>query len=209
MSDWVAIATTAGLGVAGLYFGQSIRRRTQAEIEAHVAEERIKSYSALWEIMLVAAPSGGGPLLLDDRRALFTKLTKWYFTAGHGMVLSEDTRGLYLTAKNNLVCPPDKLVPKRLRERLEAERDLGKRDRLHGAASVRQLSLLRTSMRADLLVYSGPWGRRLEGEDRAFLRACGVRQWRRPWRPTLRAAAPGGLTPEALSPEFERVLQGQ
>jgi hypothetical protein len=40
VSDWVDITATLGLGVAGLYFGHSVRRKTQAEIEAHVAERR-------------------------------------------------------------------------------------------------------------------------------------------------------------------------
>ena len=120
MPDYANIAATVGLGVAGLYFGQSLRRKTRAEIEAHVAERRFESYSALWEATLVAAPSGGAALTADARQALHAAFTEWYFTGGHGMVLSEDTRNIYLTAKNNLTCELDALEPAVLRERLEA-----------------------------------------------------------------------------------------
>jgi hypothetical protein len=191
VSDYVNIATTVGLGVAGLYFGQSLRRKTRAEIEAHVAERRLEAYSALWEATLVAAPSGRDALSANERRALHEEFTTWYFTGGHGMVLSEDTRNIYLTAKNNLTCDLEALQPESLRARLKAAPG-SSRDALRGAASVRQLSLLRTSMRADLLVYTGPWGQRLGTEDRHFLAACGVRRWRRPWRPSLRNTAPVG-----------------
>ncbi|HVR13431.1 MAG TPA: hypothetical protein VMS41_06605, partial [Gaiellaceae bacterium] len=42
----------------------------------------------------------------------------------------------------------------------------------------RQLSLLRSAMRADLEVYGKPWGKPLDDLDREFLYACRVAGWR-------------------------------
>lgn len=181
----MSIAVTATLGVSGLYFGQSLRRRTRAEIEAQVAERRVQAYGELWQTTLAAAPSNGRAVTAAERILLHQQMTEWYFTKGNGMVLSEGTRAIYLTAKNNLECDVREVQPKTLRTALAAA-DAQQRDAMLGRAVVRQLSLLRTSMRADLLVYSGPWGRTLDAEDRRFLAACGISRWRRPWRPSLR-----------------------
>ena len=43
--------------------------------------------------------------------ALYDTLTAWYFKGGNGMVLAENTRNIYLTAKQNLICRADKLQP--------------------------------------------------------------------------------------------------
>jgi hypothetical protein len=185
MSDWATIGVTAVLGVSGLYLGQSVRRKTRAEVEAHVAERRLQAYGDLWQRTITAAPSNGKALTEHERSSLYGALTEWYFAQGNGMVLSEDTRAIYLTVKNNLVCPAHDVQPKALRHSIEAA-EPGEADALRGEALVRQLSLMRTSMRADLLVYSGPWGRKLGQDDRRFLAACGISRWHRPWRPTLR-----------------------
>jgi hypothetical protein len=180
---------TAGLGVAGLYVGQSVRRKTRAEIESQVAERRLEAYGALWEKTKDATPmrlrTSRGPLTDKERRALHDELTHWYYSGGYGMVLSEDTRNIYLTVKENLVCALEDLEPESLYESAR-KADPAEQETIRGTASIRQLSLLRTSIRADLLVYTGPWGQKLTKADRLFLKACGVRQWRRPWRPSLR-----------------------
>ena len=106
---------TVGLGVAGLYVGQSVRRKTRAEIESQVAERRLDAYGALWEITKDATPmrlrTRQGPLTNKERRVLHCELTHWYYSGGYGMVLSEDTRNIYLTAKENLVCALEDLQP--------------------------------------------------------------------------------------------------
>ena len=51
-----------------------------------------------------------------------------------------------------------------------------------GKLSVRQLSLLRTRLKADLAVYRRVYDRDLTPEDKAFLRLCGENLLRRPWR---------------------------
>jgi hypothetical protein len=183
VSAWATILVT----IAGLYLAESVRRKTRAEIEAQVAERRLAAYGAVWEktkvVMTMREHAGMGVPTEADRRRLYDELTAWYFQEGNGMVLAEDTRNVYLTAKENLTSPDEKLKPRVLRERILALPP-DAREEARGQASVRQFSLLRTSMRADLLVFTGPWGEPLNAEDRAFLDACGVRRWRRPWRPS-------------------------
>ena len=41
MAEWIGIAVTAVLTLAGLYFGNSLRLKTRAEVEANVAEKRV------------------------------------------------------------------------------------------------------------------------------------------------------------------------
>jgi hypothetical protein len=181
-ATWVPILITA----AGLYLGQSIRRKTRAEIEQQVAGRRLEAYDELWSKTPIAMGGGAALASAAAREKLYAELTAWYYEGGNGMVLSEQTRNVYLAAKANLVCAPDELQPPALADRV-GRLEGADREAERGRASTRQFSLLRTSMRADL-VYTGPWGQRLDREDRQFLRACGVRQWRRPWRPSLAAA---------------------
>jgi hypothetical protein len=176
-SDWAGIATTGVLGAAGLYFANSVRRRTQADLDHAVTEKRFAAYGAMWtELEQAAAMSRGADV---DRDALFDALTRWYYDGGNGMLLTQDARSLYLTAKNNLVCPADEFLPARTRAdvaRSEAER-------LRHV--VRQFSLLRTAMRADIRLYTTPWGSALTDDDVAFLLACGVDIGQEPWRRSL------------------------
>jgi hypothetical protein len=173
-SDWAGIATTGVVGAAGLYFANSVRRRTRADLDHAVTEKRFAAYGAMWTEMEEAAAMSRGQDF--DREALFDKLTRWYYQDGNGMLLTPDARSIYLTAKNNLVCPPEEFLPARARAAI-ANSD-GERRRL----VVRQLSLLRTAMRADIRLYSTPWGSPLTDEDVAFLLACGVDIGCEPWR---------------------------
>jgi hypothetical protein len=88
------------------------------------------------------------------------------------MLLSANTRGIYLTVKTNMICPPSQFVPVALDEAV------GTSDRARSDAVLRQLSLLRSAMRADLEVYGKPWGKPLQPLDREFLYACGVPGYR-------------------------------
>ena len=98
------------------------------------------------------------------------------------MLLSASTRTIYLTAKKNLTCPVDQVKPERLREELEASDRV---DALRGQASMDQLSLLRTSMRADIEIYSGPYDGDLSDDDIDFLVACDVDLCKPPWRDAI------------------------
>jgi hypothetical protein len=198
VSDWASVAVTGGLGLAGLYFANSLKRRARQDLDREVAEKRFEAYGSMWTYMIEASPMNAVELaeafhagsLADagyahgdarkiDRDQLFKDLTKWYYQDGNGMLLSRDARNIYLTAKANLVCAPDKFLP--ARARVAVANDSFERDRL----IVRQLSLLRTAMRGDIAIYTTPWGSALTDEDISFLYACGVDVSRDPWRGSL------------------------
>jgi len=183
MAEWVGIAITA-MGIvitalltgATIYYGSNLRRRTRAEVEARVAEKRLPAYAALWEKTKVASPMRHSPLAPEERTELFNSLTDWYYDCGYGMLLTESTRNIYLKAKTNLTCPPEELVPESLRDRA-AENDAAR-----GWATIDQLSLLRTSMRADVEIFTQPYDEELSPIDVSFLEACNVDLSRPPWR---------------------------
>src|SRR5262249_29500000 len=176
------IVITAVLSAAALYYGNNLRRRTRVEVEARVAEKRFPAYAALWEKTKVASPMRGAPLEPGERSQLFNDLTSWYYDCGQGMLLTEQTRNIYLKAKENLTCPAEQLMPSSLRDRVAAEGDAAR-----GWASIDQLSLLRTSMRADVEIFTQPYDEVLSQEDEAFLEACKVDLSQPPWRDARRA----------------------
>jgi hypothetical protein len=184
MAEWVGIAVTALLSVAALYYGQSLRRRMSAEVAAKVADKRFDAYAALWQEMKIASPMRTTPLTAGERSKLFQDLTDWYYNKGHGMLLTERTRNIYLTAKRNLTCPVEKLEPASFKEQVALEGDTARSSR-----SIRQLSLLRTSMRADVEIYTQPYEEELSPDDIEFLRACKVDLDRPPWRDAIRREA--------------------
>jgi hypothetical protein len=175
------IAITAVLFAAALYFGNNLRRRTRAEVEANVAEKRLPAYAALWERTKIASPMRDTPLTPGERSQLFDDLTDWYYDGGHGMLLTETTRNIHLKAKAKLTCAPEKLVPDSLRDRVAADGDVAR-----GWASIDQLSLLRTSMRADVEIFTEPYDEELSADDVAFLEACNVDLDHAPWRDATR-----------------------
>ena len=93
------------------------------------------------------------------------------------MLLTEQTRNIYLKAKRNLTCPVAKLEPASFREQVALEGEAAR-----SSKSIRQLSLLRTSMRADVEIYTQPYEEELSPDDIEFLRACKVDLDRPPWR---------------------------
>jgi hypothetical protein len=177
MTEWLDIVVTAVLGVAALYYGQSLRRRTRAEIEAQVAEKRFAAYAALWAKTKPASPTRRTLMTEAERGTLFDELTDWYYDCGHGMLLAEQTRNIYLKAKNNLICGVDELEPASLAEKVATGGDPAR-----SSLSVDQLSLLRTSMRGDIQIYTEPYDEDLSPNDIAFLEACNVDLGRPPWR---------------------------
>jgi hypothetical protein len=98
------------------------------------------------------------------------------------MLLARTTREMYLTAKHNLICGPKALKPKGLLEMICPELDEQTR---RGCISIRQLSLLRVQMKADLGIYGYPFVKELAEHERAFLHHCRARRWRQPWIGTL------------------------
>ena len=183
MAEWAGIAVTAVLTIVGLFFANSLRLRTRAEVEKGVAEKRFTAYSALWAYTKIASPMRGSPLREDERACLYTTLTDWYYDDGNGMLLTEQTRNIYLNAKRNLTCPDEELVPETLAEHvLAAQAD---REALRGQASIDQLSLLRTSMRADIRIFTEPYKEALSREDLTFLESCKIDLSQQPWRDAI------------------------
>ena len=167
----------------GLYFAHNFRR----QLALKVVDRRVESYSRLWAIMEVSGPwraeSGRGPMSGEERRELYGKMTRWYFGDGSGMLLMPVTRELYLNAKFNMICPDDEL-------RLDLHRDAlrefvpeesQRREDWRGELSMKQLSLLRAQMRADLQVFGLIYAGGLEPLDKAFLRMANVDLNKPPW----------------------------
>jgi hypothetical protein len=52
-----------------------------------------------------------------------------------------------------------------------------------GGRRMRELSLLRSQMKRDLRIYGRYYFDKIDADDKAFLRACGLKpwRWRRPW----------------------------
>lgn len=175
-SDWAQVVVTALLGLVTAYIGLSIRQKRRQEIAVNVADHRLDAYGALWSKIPLSPElrdlTGAPPLSPTELRSLFDQLTTWYYDNGHGMLLSVDTRSIYLTVKTNLICEPDRFVPVSLTD------DVRVSDDARSEHVTRQLSLLRSAMRADLEVYGKPWGKPLDDLDREFLYACRVAGWR-------------------------------
>jgi hypothetical protein len=175
-SDWVQIAVTAFLGVVTVFVGLSLTLKRRQETAVKVAESRFGAYTALWETIPYSPElrrlKKEPPLTPQQLERLFDKLTDWYYEGGRGMLLGNDARAIYLTVKKNMLCEAPEFVPKSQREAVAGS--AAARSEL----VVRQLSLLRSAMRADLQVYGEPWGKRLDEVDREFLDACGVSLWR-------------------------------
>ncbi len=91
MTEWIGIAVTAVLTLAGLYFGNSLRIKTRTDVEANVAEKRFAAYAALWAQTKTASPMRGVPLTRAERSQLYDQLTDWYYDGGNGMLLTEET----------------------------------------------------------------------------------------------------------------------
>jgi hypothetical protein len=175
-SDWAQVAVTALLGAVTAFLGLSLRQKRRQETAVSVAENRFDAYASLWSqipyspelLELVHAPALGA----GELRAIFDRMTGWYYGKGGGLLLGSGTRSIYLTVKKNLICAPEEFVPRSLGG------ELARRPEGRSALVVRQLSLLRSAMRADLDVYGKPWGSPLEPADREFLYACNVPGWR-------------------------------
>jgi hypothetical protein len=172
-SDWAQVAVTGVIGAVTVFAAFSIHLRRRQEIAVVVAGKRYDAYSALWELIPYSPEKQKlrkeQPLSLEQRTKIFDDMTHWYYCRGHGMMLGNETRELYLTAKKNLICDAAEFVPDSMVQLVSTSDDEWSK------ACVRQLSLLRTAMRADFEVFGKPWGRALDQHDRDFILACGAR----------------------------------
>lgn len=155
--------------IVGLYLTHSLRRQQRLK----VAEQRMASYQELWKLMEVARPTrlepweAAGPLTRAEARGLYVNMTHWYFGTGHGMLLTEPTKKLYLQTKASLG-----------RYAVGSQPD-GERA---GRRAIQELSLLRQQMKLDLDIYGVSYFGKLDTEDEEFLRRAGIdpRGWARP-----------------------------
>lgn len=165
----------------GAYLAYSHRR----QIKMHVAEKRLAAYERLWDKMSFASPVrltkwNAQPLTREECEDLFNSFVAWYYDNGNGMFMDDRTRSVYLCVKDNLICNLKYYKPPSLREKLE-KLSPEEQERARGYLSIRQLSLLRNRMKADLDVYGLPYHIDLNEDDRALLDYCGEDLSSKPW----------------------------
>jgi hypothetical protein len=199
LREWASVIATILLGIVGAYFSYSYGR----QLRLSLASRRLEAYSKLWEATAMADPhrldertglfeTAGAldrSLTESERRALHWMLTTWYYKNGNGMLLTKLTRKVYLNAKHNLVCDDTHLKPDQFRDWLKNTRrtkKLSLTPKERGCFSIRQLSLLHTQMKTDLAIYGPPFTEKLAQHEVEFLRSCGVKLCRKPWREATR-----------------------
>lgn len=176
------------LGLIGFYFTNNYRR----QVKQKAADSRLESYAKLWTLMEPARPvqetdetyykpEKERAFPYNKRKLMHEQFTKWYYENGNGMFLGDSTRQMYLQAKHNLVCPDDKIKPKILYDRNLEGKTAYERKKCRSHLSIRQLSLLRARMRADIEVYGGLYFGNLHDDDKDFLKECNESLWKRPW----------------------------
>jgi hypothetical protein len=184
LGDVVGALVTLVVGFASVFFAYNYRR----QLALRAAERRIDAYGALWTAMHVARPTrkdiNGEVITAAERRELEAQMSLWYFTGGSGMLLTQDTRQMYFANKRNLVCADVNVTPAVARDQILEREGRAAREWARGELAMRQLSLLRTQMKADLDIYGRVYGEKLGPTDIAFIRACGLDPGRRPWRPS-------------------------
>jgi hypothetical protein len=184
MGEILGASATLIVGIATVFFAYNYRR----QISIRTAERRIDAYGALWTCMLAARPTRREirqeVLTRQERWKLEKQMSRWYFTRGGGMLLSQDVRQMYFEVKRNLVADIDFLQPEIARSRIKALANNAQRERERGALSMRQLSLLRTLMKADLDIYGRMYDKAPTDEDMAFIQRCKLDPADRPWRPS-------------------------
>jgi hypothetical protein len=161
-----------------------------------MSEKRFESYGALWSKLGGTSPfrrlTGQGPLSNAERATLFDEIGNWYYESGNGLLLSNQVRNIYLVIRENLRCSPKDLKPTSLAGQVIASPD---GDAIRGTAAIRHFSLLRTAMRADLSIFTSPWGTDLTDEDIEFLTSCKVNTSAQPWRRSAPQSSPTDRQP--------------
>lgn len=197
---WAELAVTLFLGLAGFAISFSVWR----DVRLKVTERRLDAYAQLWEILAACRP-GDPPLGDRGRRLLQRRMSDWYYTNGQGMTLGRDSRSLFFKAKDNLVSiDPIKITESGRNRKRQKQMDIrarteslrrridyagtDEREVAHGRLARRQLSLLRTQLRADLSLFGKPYGDDLNEDDMTFLWSADIPQyWQRPWWPWRRS----------------------
>jgi hypothetical protein len=182
----VELVTTSAITLIGLYLAYSFHRQQRLKI----AEQRIEAYRKLWSLMEPARPSrldhpeSAGSLSVAEARELYDRATAWYFEGGNGMMLTAQTRAMYLEAKRRLGA-------------YSSGARSAKGNGTGGERRMRELSLLRTQMKFDLAMFGVFYPDSLDDQDNEFIDACGLdsRYWGRPLTQRLLSRlSPGNAT---------------
>jgi hypothetical protein len=177
-TGWTQAAGTLFLGLVGLWLVHSYRRQARLKL----IERQVDAYQKLWILTASATPERSTPMTEQERTEVYDAMINWYFAEGEGIFTSAATRDLFVGFRTNLVCPVASVVPGALAIELAAMVPADA-ERRRGCVAIRQASLLRAQLKADLSLHFGfNYYSRLLPEDRAFLISCGISPWRRPWR---------------------------
>ncbi len=114
--DWeklsLLIIDKALIGVLLLIVGLWINRKLHVYkigleesvgTRVRIAERRLPSYRKLWEITQPTTRARKSDLSMEERKELYDKLCIWYYEKGNGIFLSNETRDLYLSAREDLL----------------------------------------------------------------------------------------------------------
>jgi hypothetical protein len=112
ISEWIGVAATTALGVAGLYLANTYRRRSKIEL----AQARRVSYAKQWVITALAAASrlklsGAGTSTPRQREPMHDALSGWHYRDGNEMLPARNTGSIFMSAKPNLVYSNADLKP--------------------------------------------------------------------------------------------------
>jgi hypothetical protein len=162
--DVADLVVTSFIALVGLWLGHDLRRNQRLK----VAELRVAAYGKLWALMGDARvgrgqafdPHQSSAFSREEALDLYDKMTRWYFDEAGGMLLTNDTKNLYLAAKERL---GDYALEAR-----EGSESVGSPE-VEGARRVRELSLLRTQMKYDVGILGVFFFKELTKEDREFL----------------------------------------
>ncbi|MFF5296541.1 hypothetical protein [Paractinoplanes globisporus] len=175
---WAQAAATLFVGFVGLWLVHSYRRQARLKL----IERQLDAYQKLWTLTAPATPERTTPMTGPERVEVHDAMVNWYFTDGDGIFASAPTRDIFVAFRTNLVCPVESMVPRSLAADL-AQLPAADAERRRGCVAIRQASLLRAQLKADLSLHFGlNYYSRLLPEDRAFLTSCGISTRRRPWR---------------------------
>jgi hypothetical protein len=160
MAAWAqALATVVAVVVGGLV---AYLLRDQQRAKVH--EKRLDAYARLWELTK-EFKINGRPIDSERRQDLADELTEWYFQPGGGMLLTDQTRDIFLKLRANLTCNPTAFAPRSWQALMRPEKqDEQSCDRRRFLLLQRQFSLLRTQLKNDCVFY---YGRNISG-DRLF-----------------------------------------
>ncbi len=94
--------------IIGLWINKKLERykiglEESVGTRVRIAERRLPSYRQLWEITQPTTKARKADISMPAREKLYEKLCIWYYQEGNGIFLSNKTRDLYLSAREDLI----------------------------------------------------------------------------------------------------------